>query len=105
MISGKRWRIVFVDPSELPTDYHMGDCDIVSRRIRIALGMSEQETKETLLHEIAHACVWDLDEEAIVRLANAQARALTKAKFINDALLHGGKQHGKAKPRYRKQGA
>ncbi|NDD52856.1 hypothetical protein EBZ39_03080 [bacterium] len=90
MISGKRWRIIFVDPQELP-DNHMGDCDIISRRIRIALGMSEQETKETILHEIAHAAVWDLDEEAIVRVANAQARALTKANFFNQALLHGGK--------------
>ena len=96
MIGGKRWRVSFVDPSELPTDEHMGICDIQTKTIRVALGMTEEETLETLLHEVAHASVWDLDEEAIVRLANAQRRAMIHANFRN-AHFHGGKQRGRRK--------
>jgi hypothetical protein len=74
-----------------PSDDHMGICDIQTKVIRIALGMTEEETLETLLHEVAHASVWDLDEEAIVRLANAQRRAMIHANFRN-AHFQGGKR-------------
>jgi hypothetical protein len=69
-IRGQRWTIRFVQPTDIPDDRD-GDCCIVSRLIRIRLGLSPRRMLEVLTHEIAHAACWDLDEEPVEAIGKA----------------------------------
>jgi hypothetical protein len=76
-IRGQKWRIRFVP--------FLGDaegvCDKPERTIRIALGKSDQDTLDSIIHEILHAALWDLDEHAVHTTANAIAEALWKLGY------------------------
>lgn len=73
-IRGQRWRIRFVP--------NLGDCEGVcdkpARTIRIALGYPDEQTMDSVIHEVLHAALWDLDEEAVEETANAVSSALAK---------------------------
>lgn len=73
-IRGQRWRIRFVP--------NLGDCEGVcekpTRTIRIALGYPDEQTMDSVIHEVLHAALWDLDEEAVEETANAVSSALAK---------------------------
>lgn len=62
-IRGQRWRLRFV-PNLGDKD---GECEYGTRVIRIALGQSEVNELDTVIHEILHAAYPDLKEEAIAR--------------------------------------
>jgi len=76
-IRGSKWRIRFVP--------NLGDCEGVchkpSRTIRIALGYPEDRTLDSVIHEVLHAALWDLDEEAVSETANSIAQALWKLGY------------------------
>lgn len=76
-IRGSKWRIRFVP--------NLGDCEGVchkpSRTIRIALGYSEDRTLDSVIHEVLHAALWDLDEEAVSETANSISQALWKLGY------------------------
>lgn len=64
---GKRYKVVFK---------HLGDkcgwCDspdTPGRRIEIDSRLDGKELLYTLTHEAVHACIWDLDEEAVEEIA------------------------------------
>jgi hypothetical protein len=76
-IRGQRWRIRFVP--------HLGDaeglCHKEERVIRIARGYPEERTMDSIIHEILHAALWDLDEEAVNETANAISAALWRLGY------------------------
>ena len=76
-IRGQRWRLRFVT--------HLGDaegiCNKEERIIRIALGHPEDRTLDSIIHEILHAALWDLDEEAVSETANAISAALWRVGY------------------------
>jgi hypothetical protein len=74
-IDGKPWTIRMV-PRAKVLDRADGSANHRRRVIRIANDLTPDAQVETLLHEIAHARLWDLDEEAIHDLTRAQSSAL-----------------------------
>lgn len=76
-IRGQRWRIRFVP--------YLGEaeglCEKPSRTIKIALGKPPQDTMDSIIHEVLHAALWDLDEEAVLTTANAISEALWKLGY------------------------
>jgi hypothetical protein len=56
-----------------------GSCDPPTKpnkEIKILSSLRGQEFLEVLLHEILHAALWDLDEEAVSETAEDAARAI-----------------------------
>ena len=76
-IRGQRWRLRFVP--HIGED--MGQCDYENRVIRIALGQSEDEMLDTIIHEILHAALADLDEHPVQETANAVSAALWRVGY------------------------
>jgi hypothetical protein len=76
-VRGQRWRLRFVT--------NLGDnrgiCDKPARVIRILSGQDGQMEMDTIIHEILHAALWDLDEEAVGTTANAIAEALWRVGY------------------------
>ena len=76
-IRGQKWRLRFVT--------NLGDaegiCNKEERIIRIALGYTEDRTLDSIIHEILHAALWDLDEEAVQDTANAISAALWRLGY------------------------
>jgi hypothetical protein len=76
-IRGQRWRLRFVP--------NLGDaeglCDKDQRTIKIALGYPEDRTLDSVVHELLHAALWDLDEECVHDTANAISAALWKLQY------------------------
>ena len=59
----------------------LGLCDPPDKQrkhIRVVRGMEPKQELEIVLHELNHACFWDLDEAAITEAAMSQADALWK---------------------------
>jgi len=77
-IRGQRWRLRFVS--------HLGEnrgvCDKPNRIIRVESGHSTVHITDTLVHEILHAALWDLDEEAVAETATAIALALARCGLL-----------------------
>ena len=71
-IRGKRWRVVFQNGGDTKS---YGWCDYDTRTITIRYSPQE---RETLIHEIIHACQPDLTEEAVIEIENAIVHALNK---------------------------
>lgn len=69
-IRGRRWQIVEAKPSITNS---RGECDhpnALNKMIRIHPRQdSEQERLDTIIHEVLHAALWDLSEEAIAETA------------------------------------
>ena len=63
------WVIKIVDSSEEPGKF--GECDFDNKCIRLSSKQSKKEMKLTLAHEILHASVPDLVEEAVIRYEQA----------------------------------
>ena len=62
-----------------------GSCDPPTKpnkEIKILSSLKGQEKLEVMLHEILHAALWDLDEQAIEETAADAARALWKEMFL-----------------------
>ena len=58
-----------------------GLCDANSRTITIRRSLSGERELDVLIHEMLHACHWDLDEEAITETASDLARVLTRLGY------------------------
>lgn len=76
-IRGSKWRIRFVP--------NLGDCEGVcdksTRTIRIAKGYPAEQTLDSIIHEVLHAALWDLDEEAVSDTANSISTTLWKLGY------------------------
>lgn len=53
------------------------------KRIKIRKDMGAKDELETLIHEMLHACYWDLDEKAVEEAARDIARALWRLGYRN----------------------
>ncbi len=71
-VRGQRWRLRFVP--NLGDD--LGQCDYAQRVIRVALGQSEADELDTVVHEVLHAAYPDLEEAAIGDTGAAIAKVL-----------------------------
>jgi hypothetical protein len=77
-IRGRRWKVKWV--SNLGDA--VGTCDYDEQTIRIARGQTPEAELDTLIHEIIHAAVYDLDEVAVHATANAVSSVLLKLGFV-----------------------
>ena len=79
-LRGRIWHLEFVDRLESGA---YGECDDPSRpqkRIRIAMNQSSADMMDTLLHELIHACMPDMSEEATLETANDISNVLRRLK-------------------------
>lgn len=76
-INGQRWKIV---RCKLPAD-RFGECDYNTRTIRIAEQLHSEEYLNTLIHEIIHARWYDLDETAVLDIADLLAGVIYAENF------------------------
>jgi hypothetical protein len=53
-----------------------GDCRLDTKVIRIRAGLSREEAIATIIHEVLHASLPDLGEEAVARTEENIVRAL-----------------------------
>lgn len=58
-----------------------GLCDASKRLITIKRSLSGERELDVLIHEMLHACHWDLDEQAITETASDLARVLTRLGY------------------------
>lgn len=79
-IEGKRWRVSEGDPGK----GNRGVCHLNGRRIILMPKMTNAEKAATLIHEVTHAALWDLDEEAVLRTERAITTALHKAGLLTE---------------------
>ena len=71
--------------SKLPCHIR-GLCDPPEKKkkaIQIDKKLEGEEKLEVLLHEMLHAGLWDLSEEAVEELATDLARELTKIGYVH----------------------
>jgi len=71
---GTRWRL-----GNVKARRELGGCEgphISGREIDIPVGGSRQQDLDTCIHESIHACLWDLDEEAVSESATDIAALL-----------------------------
>ena len=79
-IGDRRWK---VRRERIGT--HRGDCDITQRVIRADERLQGEELLEVLAHEIIHARLWDIDEQAVLELGQAIARAAANEGLIKES--------------------
>lgn len=70
-IRGQWWRIEIARPHH---NRSAGTCDKITRTIRISPRTPIKF--ETLVHEILHACLWDLSEQAVLETEEAICKGL-----------------------------
>lgn len=58
-----------------------GLCDAMSRTITVRRSLAGERELDVLIHEMLHACHWDLDEQAITETASDLARVLTRLGY------------------------
>jgi hypothetical protein len=87
VIGGKRWRVRrgtirsrIAKNGKVVDQHHWGRTYAPSRTITIAWGLTPAQQLQTLVHEVLHAALWDLDEEAIERAESALGQALGLSK-------------------------
>jgi len=82
MINGKRWTIGIGFPGKTKGVVDDGVCKYSNKRI-IIHGIHRgrvRSTEETIIHEVAHAVLPQIDETTIEHLADVSARILAKVK-------------------------
>jgi hypothetical protein len=78
-ILGKRWNLRFARNLK-----NRGDCDppaAPGKEIRVESSLRDEERLEVLIHELAHAGMWNLDEEFVDQFARDAARALWRLGY------------------------
>ncbi len=79
-IRGKWWRIVEQNPLKLDGKTVRGYCD---KAARIIVHDGGADMAFTIIHEVLHACLWDLDEAAVEETEEAIRTALTRTGLID----------------------
>lgn len=83
VIGGKRWRVRrgtirsrALQGGKVVDRHHWGRTHQQTHTITIAWGLTPAQQLQTLVHEVLHAALWDLDEEAVERAEEAIGQAL-----------------------------
>ena len=77
-LRGRMWEVERV--ARLPGG-NRGLCDppeTVGKKIQILKRLKGEELIEVLFHEAIHACLWDIDEDAVAELAADAAKMIWK---------------------------
>ena len=77
-INGRKWRVRLVPASEMPRDA-LGDCDHPPGphpTIRVRRTLTQQRLAEVVCHELLHASLPQLSEEAVTEAAAVLGRGL-----------------------------
>jgi len=72
----KRWKVLPVSRNRKKSK---GDCEaphMPNKQIRIPMTGDTRSDLDTIIHEGLHACLWDLDDEAVQFTAHDIARLL-----------------------------
>jgi hypothetical protein len=94
VVRRRRYRLRTVKPRQMRfhNDKPFGECDSPSdanKEIRILYTLRGVQLLEVIIHELLHAALWDIDEEAISEAARDIARILWKLGFrFDDASLN-----------------
>lgn len=81
-LRGKLWTFLRTNIGLSPEA--KGDCDapsVPNKKIRVRASLRGQKELEITIHEMLHACLWDLDEEAVYDSAEDIARALWRLGY------------------------
>lgn len=84
VIRNKAYNLQFVPKIENDA---LGICDAPTakaKRIRIKSKLRGEKRLSVLVHELLHACYWDMDEEAIHYAADDIARVLWRVGYRAD---------------------
>jgi len=87
-INGRKWRIRLVPAREMPRGW-MGDCDHPpgpTPTIRVKRSLPSQRMAEVIAHEVLHAALPQLSEEAVTDAAAAIGRAIYSLGWRRKAL-------------------
>lgn len=87
-IAGRRWRVKLVPAREMSRDA-LGDCDHPPGRhptIRIRRNLPQRDLLDTAVHEVLHASLPALSEEAVTETAHDIARVLFSLGWRRKAL-------------------
>lgn len=76
-IRGKYWKIL---RDRLPPDKD-GLCVRDKRLITVRPSLRGERELDVLIHEMLHACMWDLDEEAVTEMASDIAHVLWRIGY------------------------
>jgi hypothetical protein len=76
-LRGKYWRI---EREKLPRKLD-GLCNADERKITVQPSLSGERELDVLIHEMLHACHWDLAEESITETASDLARVLFRLGY------------------------
>jgi hypothetical protein len=68
-VGAEWWVVKIIDSSEEPGKF--GECDFENKCIRLSSKQSKKEMHLTLAHELLHAAVPDLVEDAVIRYEQA----------------------------------
>jgi hypothetical protein len=90
-VNRKRWQLIFE-----PLKKEHGRCDspdTPGKKITISPSVmrDDQLYLETILHELLHAAVWNLDEEFVTEYARVAARTAIRLGFTCSGEPHGKK--------------
>ena len=80
LIRGVEYTIKRANRSQI-TQQHPADCDRPTAKtptIKLVRGLRGQRLLNYTIHEAQHACLWDLDEEAVRESSEAIAEILWK---------------------------
>jgi len=87
-INGRKWRIKLVPAREMPRNA-LGDCDHPPGphpTIRVRRNLTQQRLAEVICHEVLHASLPALSEEAVTETARVLGRVLFSLAFRRKSL-------------------
>ena len=83
-LRGRRFRIILcsrLGPTDNPNHGECSDPRSTSPMIRYYVGLSGERRLDVLIHEMLHACFWDISEEGIQFSATDIARSLWRLGY------------------------
>jgi hypothetical protein len=87
-INGRKWRVKLVPAREMSRDA-LGDCDHPPGphpTIRVRRNLTQQRLAEVICHEVLHASLPALSEEAVTETARVLGRVLFSLAFRRKSL-------------------
>ena len=82
-IRGRRWRVVDSAPMKIPELGYCTNPDL-DRELAIPVHGDTMEELDVIIHEIIHACFFDMSEEAVDESASSIATVLWKLGWRNE---------------------
>ena len=76
---GKKYKIFFRPPKNMN---HIGPCDFGTREIEIKPSLKGKEKLDCIIHEALHACLPDLDDDAVNETGIAVSGLLFKLGYV-----------------------